>query len=1247
MNRTKPSRYVLTFLSALTLGSGSLWAQTAPTPAPGTASAQKESDSDQPVVLSPFVVEASEDEGRYQATSTLAGTRVRTDLRDVASAISVVTSQFLKDTGSKNSQDLLVYTTNTEVGGVAGNYSGLGNTNGISERGALLAPSTNTRVRGLDSADNTRDYFITDIPWDSFNVGRVDLQRGPNSILFGVGSPAGIVNSSVNTAGFKTKGSIENRIDQFGSMRWSLDYNQVLIKDELAFRVSALDDDAKYRQKPAFNNDKRLFGALNFTPKLVANGTTSIRANYEYGDVDANRPRTLSPIDKVSPYFYSSAASTAGGLPVINKGAFDPYSAWSTIVPSNSVSPASMWNPWVDFYMARLGSADPVFWYGNTSGAPFRVQQSNPSLQFGLNSSGGRDNQIDGFPFARPIGIAGYNQYTISANKINPALFPGASKNFYKDKSLTDPSIFDFYNLLIDGPNKSEWQKWNAYNVALSQTFFNNRLGFEFVYDHQDFKYGQWGNLLGDSPYIGIELNNYLVDYPSAYGTPPAVPNVTDGKSNVGRAYVGGSSHYGNSENRRTRDNYRGTVTGELRFDDFMNKSWLTDFLGRHVFTGLLSQDNKVQENRNYVLYASDVDWAQSQDLSTSISDGARQVDWITYLSGDLRNQSSAANAHIGNITVRQSPQGLSSVRYYDSHWKYPTNPSDPAYVNPGATWTNPNTGAISTQSENPLNYIGWQNRQVNILNANEGDINQLYTDASKLKETIDSKALTWQGYFWDGVIVPTYGWRHDKVTTRSANAPTDPITKVASMNYDIDGPTDSGSGDSRSWGVVLHTPKKLREKLPWGSDISVFYYDGSNFRAENRVDFEGDALPYARGKTKDYGFVVSTLHDKLTLKVNWYETKVENANLGGDPATNTLGANTYYLYLLESWGTASAMTDYEGLRGNVPGWEWYWNWAMVDNNGWGDPAWTDPNSPNVINAASTAKEKAAIDDWFKTMPKQSFFDAYGMPVNVAKAQSANPADKEAAITGWNPYNGVGGIQAAGAGKIRGLSPVGTIDNESKGYEIELTAQPTKNWNLTFNISKTQASRTELNSKLAAFIERTHARLAGPAGDLRLWWGGDATLRQYYNDNIYSAYQFQLESNGANAPELRPYRFNFVSNYNFDKGFMKGANVGVAYRWQDAQILGYGITTTTVAGVTDTKMDVNKPLYGDTEDSIDLWIGYQHRLTKKIDWRIQLNVRNVGESPHLVPISVEPDGTPAAQRIEEGSVWSLTNTFSF
>jgi len=231
------------------LAVGRLTAQSTPTNPASTEPAEEEA-----IELSPFVIEA-EDEG-YSAKNTLAGTRLRTELKDVGSAISVVTQKFLKDTNSKSSADLLVYTTGTEVAGQGGNFTGGGDGNIIND-GAYVQPVANTRVRGLAAADNLRDFFLTDIPWDSYNVGRVDLQRGPNSILFGIGSPAGIINSSLNTASFRDGNKVELQVATFGSVRGTVDFNKVILKDELAVRVSALMDETNYRQKPAFRDDHR------------------------------------------------------------------------------------------------------------------------------------------------------------------------------------------------------------------------------------------------------------------------------------------------------------------------------------------------------------------------------------------------------------------------------------------------------------------------------------------------------------------------------------------------------------------------------------------------------------------------------------------------------------------------------------------------------------------------------------------------------------------------------------------------------------------------------------------------------------------------------------------------------------------------------------------------------------------------------------------------------------------------------
>ena len=236
-------------------------AQTAPAPAnPPPATAKKvpttaevtatAAESEQVVTLTPFEVSASADTG-YSSSTTLAGNRLNTDLRDIGNAVTVITSQFMKDIGATNNETLLQYTIGTEVGNIQGNFAGVGDSASLNESGRFANPNQNTRVRGLTSADNTRDFFLTDIPWDGYAVDRIELQRGANSILFGQGSPAGIINTGTKQATFKNTNEVEARFGSFGTFRSSLDLYRVLRKRELAVRILGLYNDEKFQQDPA------------------------------------------------------------------------------------------------------------------------------------------------------------------------------------------------------------------------------------------------------------------------------------------------------------------------------------------------------------------------------------------------------------------------------------------------------------------------------------------------------------------------------------------------------------------------------------------------------------------------------------------------------------------------------------------------------------------------------------------------------------------------------------------------------------------------------------------------------------------------------------------------------------------------------------------------------------------------------------------------------------------------------------
>lgn len=1225
--------------------------QTAPAPQPAIENQKQE----EVMVLSPFVVDASQDNGAYLATSTLAGTRVKTDLNDIASSLSVITAQFLRDTGATNNQSLLVYTTNTEVAGIYGNYGNVGNTyvNGAGEPD-LLRPSANNRVRGLDSADNTRDYFLTDIPWDSFNVDRVDLQRGPNSILFGIGSPAGIINASVNMATFKEAYKLESRFGSFGSTRNSLDFNKVLIDQQLAIRFAALDDGAEYRQRPAFNHDRRLFGAVRWDPKLFKSESahTSIRVNFEHGDVTANRPRELPPTDLITPFF--------NGL---NKTAYDPYFAVAAgDLPSSTGTTVPLAGQSLNFWLGQgadgvSGRGGPLFYYEGSSSAPLGITTNFPPggsggpTVFGIGPDGAIDSAIDGFGYATYFGITGYGQHALNNNLYNPndPTTKGAASGVYKDKTLTDPSIFDFYNHLLGGSNQGQWQGWDAFNLVLDQTFFNNRLGFQVAYDYQRYHDRQEA-MFSNAISVDVMANSFEAPWPystavSSYngsGTPGTNPN-------AGRAYVVGNGT-GSSSNS-TRRNLRVTGTGELRATDFMSKSWLSNLLGRHVFTGLYSKETHDSENRSYNLQNIDLPWPDATGIgpseggSNALSSGDRNLNLIAYISEPLFGASSASGLHVQPVTANYSPSGPVNVSYYDAHWKPSTNPADPSYVDPAAAWTNPQVlpgsagSADSTQSENPSNYVGWKNGSFNILNANQGDINSLYTAGSKFRTVTDSRALTWQGYLWDDALVATLGWRRDAQKQQFGVAPiSDSLGGAASMSYGLQPllAANESTGNSTSWGLVLHEPKAIRDKLPWGTNISLTFSDGNNTRVEARHGFDGSPLPNAQGATKDYGFVIRTLNDRLSLKVTWYKTTVKNANMSDNPAASVFGANSYYLNNLEMWGLADALTNLAGMAGKAPAQNFIWDYkngsgqTTLDPNIWTDPTWQ--------NDPATLKEKAASQSFLSQLQPQSWWNAYGYPVNVANAKAGN---WNTAIANWDPTQWIWGTSVGNGGLANGTYPTGTIDDQSKGVELELTGQVTKNWNVSVNASKQTADQIALGQALVQFVEAQYAKFQSPAGDLRLWSGGDMNLRQYYQANIYATFQFLQGGNGRLVPEMAPWRFNAVTDYAFDRGLLKGFNVGLGYRWQQGAILGYGLNADY------SNLDIDKPFWGKSTDAVDLWIGYEHKLSSKVNWRIQLNMRSVGTKAHLEPVSVEPDGTPALERIVEGQTWFLTNTISF
>jgi hypothetical protein len=1153
-----------------------------PTPLPNVTTPEEEA----PVELSPFVV-SGEDSQRYLATSTLAGTRVNTDLDNIGSAIQVVTNQFLLDTGSKDAEDLLVYTTNTEVGGIYGNFSGLGSGANLNETADLLRPDLNTRVRGLASADNTRDYFDSDIPWDGYNIGRIDISRGANATLFGSGSPAGIINASTNTAAFHDSVQLTWTFGEHGSNREILDINKVLLKDQLAIRVELLDDDTFYRERPAYNLDKRLFGALRYDPAFLNKHglQTSLKVNYEVGTVNSNNPRELPPVDEITPWFNSMGKATYDAIYVNNPTPSVPSSGAN--VPGNANGTYQPWLSTAGLYT----NGGTVAYFNNpaspSESGPLLMSDTASATLFGLGPNGTVVGGIGGLLFSRMQEIADYSNYSSNANlPYASALSP------YKNVYITDPSIYNFYDQLLDGPNKWEMEGFHNMTVDLSQTYWKNRLGLQAVWSREYYTDGQYSLLYspnGVYDAITVDINQTLTN---------GAPN-----PNVGRPMVTGSGEATSDYSERRNSRY--TAFADLNAKDFLQPSWLTSLLGRHVFTAAYTRAQHTEDTLSYQPFATD----GSYDALTGETNLA-EVLAVSYLGPSIANASSANGLNLPNLQAIQVPSA-STVNYFDSHWAQPISSSSAGYVDPGAAWTNPFNGSISTQSANPANYVGWTTGNTGVLSLNGGDAQQLVTSAVKTQELISSDVFVWQAYLLDGVLVPTFSLRKDFVDSWSVIAPQNlnGTYNIGSSSYVIPTePESQSSGTIHSYSGVIHTPKSLRKHLWGNTDLSLTYNQSSNFEElSGRFDEFGNALPSPTGTTKEYGFAVNTWNGKLTFKANWFKSDILNDTAAGITNTWVTG---YLYYAMES----NAQRFKLGLSGQ--------------------PQYSIAETGYLYNYQPAAGQTAA--------------QAATLQAAAVNAALTNEAP-DALYTYWNinRTNSADWLTPL-YGDLTFQDPVATQNSQSQGVELELDYQPTRNWSLTMNASHDTAQYADVGGNMSSFISNENALINGPAGSLPMYYYGGqpiTSVKEYWVDNFYGTYQEALAEQGTSLSEIRPWRFNLVTNYGFSTGILRGINIGGGFRWEDKVGIGYPIITESATGAAT--FDVAHPYYGPSDEHFDFWIGYERKLTHGVGWRIQLNVREVGENPHLVPVSAQPDGAVAAYRIDEGQSVQLTNTFTF
>jgi hypothetical protein len=1172
-------------LAILTLlATPALVAQTTAAPANPT---KEITAKDEVLVLSPFEVNASDDTG-YNASGTLSGTRLRTDLRDVAASTQIVTKQFMEDVGATNLAELLVYTNGTEVSGLGGNMSAfdVGSTN-VDVEQVNRQPGSIVRIRGIGTgttgSDQARDFFTTDIPSDSYNVDRVEINRGPNAMLFGLGSPSGIVNAQLIRPKLNRNAtSVEAKYGRFGTYRGTLDHNQVLIKDKVAFRFATLKADQKYMQDAATDLNERFYGALTIKPFK----NTTFRVSAETAHRYANKPQNWVPTDQISSWFE------------MGKPTYDPTTqrlAFLGTPPPILLANGTV-NPFFPGSLATVNGV-PNTWNGGKNSTliggftdAIYIINENPNVR-SLGITGYKDRGVIGYEFTNDR--VHLNVLT-TPNATNPLVSDGMSSltnartylqrkmtgatgapnstnwtpqtmlwNFIKTPRTLDSSIYDYYTQMVEGPNKFENTRWKTYNVTLEQRL-GAHAGVEFAVDKQEL----------ESAINNPSNTNILIDINTKLPDGATNPN-------FGRPYA---ASVGWAESQ-IRDREGARVTAYYELDLRKNsRDWLGKLLGKHIVTGNITSSDYAYESYGGRPNYSGPDYLDSEQASNAgtttvinraFSSDKRAFWMMNYMGPSLANATNAQNGGIQGTRVITSLFNVPSVltRYYQS----PVSGSQAP-----AQWQDKAFSAINNANM-------WTFR----------DGNGQYTLSRKKSESL-SKVIILNSRLLSDNLISTLGWRKDKFEAYDSGAPNrtaDNVTLTDDANWPLK-QTISTEVSTFNYGLVAHAPKFVTDRLPAGMTVSLTYNKSDNKSPANPVvGVDGKPIEAPTGSTKEFGGRVGFFDGKFELRVVNYETKAANAvnpNLRGPQNNIQRHVNQTYLNIAQNF----------------------------NNRIYSDPQPQDTSAPKTPGAIAAQK---AWNDFWATPYGKNFLDTF-------------------------LYKDVGLPTQTKDDRVD--SVVSTSDIVSKGWDYELIYNPTKNWRISANAAKSAAIRSNTGAALNEFADKIDVLMQSAAGDLPQSNNSTTPIRDGFAQEVVDIKKEILLDGSPSPEERKwrfnivtNYTFSqgMLKNLRIGGAIRWQDKIAIGYPIINVP---KGVVTYNPLP------DVKNPYFGSAETNYDAWIGYSRKLKMSklkngLHWSVQLNVRNIGVGRELIPVAAQPDGSIAAYRTAEPMTWTLSNKFDF
>jgi hypothetical protein len=1252
-------------LLAAALMPATIWAQTADTtpPAAPTPPADQTTPpaaqppvaqtpaapetSNETVKLTPFEVSADQAKG-YFTPNTTTGTRLSNNIGDIPSSVTVIDKQQLQDTNSQDINDVMLYEAGTQGSHTYTPVTGfsesgriddaLAGSNDVSS-GIGGAETLSARVNGLGAPDNEVDDFFGSyrIPFDTYNVQSIEIDRGPNSLMFGSGSAAGIVNATSAEAQInKFSGDASIQGSSFGGFRETSDLNIPLLRDHAALYVAQEFTSQGMQRQPSSDLTRRQYAEITIDP--FKSHKTKITAYAEFWNNYANDQNTLVPTDYVTPWL-------AAGKPVMNpingmvtylatgkqSGPYVSSTTSPNYVPGELTGTGaltSITSPlWVPSLQASSNHFTEFYANGNF------LYGFQPQQTIGSNYGGLVPAQVPTTPLTASQALVRSEFLTNSGALPIPGVgTPGAPGGYssYTVPGVVDQSIYNAQNgPNVDGTDYTQ-ARARTYHFDLQQNLLPN-LDLDIGFFRQEFRDNEEDpdNQHNTGNALIVDTNAYLLNgAPNAY---------------AGSDYI--EDYQGDGFQRpEVNQNWRAMLTYSLDLRDKV-PSWLS-FLGHHRFMTEASTHDDVQQATRFRWVIDGGDGSYTSELY------------------QLNN----TPAIPGNFSI--AANGSDAYR-----WQYLSAPgSYAATIGPGLVGI-PGFGSPQNVSATTYNYTTGQWVTSGLHQTAAGS---LVLGAIAYSEDVqDQKTYYWQSFFWNDRIIGSFGLNDDVVKNRATQPPLNAIINgVATATSNNPGLVEYTGG--------IENPNYKNYVTPWNpTTVAGVYQPGTNQLAYSSLGEVG-------GNTYSEGFVIKPFE-------NW--SGIDEAANNGNILAGVIRTLGFTFNKADNFNPPVA--SYTDLFGNPLGKpagtekDYGLEVATPDKKFYLRMTWfKSSNQNNVTGVSQTLTDRTLYVDqnefknWATTIVElnsgenptlNTFGNQTQFPLSTAQQQQV------ASITGLS-YNFLyqGPAAPLSGGYYNGEA---TNTTTAGGYDVELTYNPLPNWTmkLTGGRQAAQLSAVDTQAKAYAAVRMpvwlaatTTAYpnvftnwLGGGAGSftyLGNFWnsygydgntnsngtnGGPTTVGTYYSGVVGVPIAVEEAAQGTDVPEETPYTVNYITNYTFTDGLFKGLGVGGGLRWYSSTVEGYyGATESYLLNAAGQVAagDITKPIYYPAQLHADAWISYAFKLPwddGRIKAKVQLNCTDLTSNGYLEPIQFNLDGNPDTYRIIPPRQFALTCSFSF